>query len=226
MNKITGVTTNRIVFLVIFFIYISYGLTMGQDPIKSKPDYSLTKADNMVMAIIHEIFPIDKKTFQNTTPDRNNPYWIHSLRRYQAMDKDWLACDPPGPPEIFIVTPSNKVFRSMSQALTSIKYVPRDDKDALRTAVMIAGASAPFKGKIITSNTEKVEGVPENILAGHIIVPSVIRNGQKYSIILFSYVSTKTENKFIRGFHAFWKHMITIEGYTYKEKITILWEKL
>jgi len=198
---------------------------MVQGQIKTEPGYKMTRADKSAMKLIHNLYPVDRNTFRNTTPDRDDPYWIKGLHRYHAMDEDWIACDPPGPPITFIVTSKNRVFRNMSEALTSIRYKPRDDADALKAAVMIATVSAPYHGTVITSIDEKIEGIPEDILANHPTAPQITRNGGKYTIVIFSYVAHKRENKFVRGSYALWKHVITINGDTYKEEISILWEK-
>ncbi len=187
------------------------------------PDIKLTRTDKKIMKLIDKKFSIDTETFCNITPESNYPYWVRGLKRYQAMRKNWYSCDPPGPPSTFIVTPSNKIFRSAAEALTSIKYVPRDNKDALKAAIMIANGTT--EGNVIIDKIEKIEGIPEDVLSKQDILPSVHKDGTLYEITVFSYSSTRTQNRFVRGYHSLWKHVITIDGYTYKEKITILWEK-
>ena len=197
---------------------------MGQSSLEIKPK-KLTKADKVIMELIYREFPIDKTTFYNTTPDSNFPYWIRGLKRYQAMDERWVAADPPGPPITFIINPTNQIFRSMAEALSSIKYVPKGDEDALKTAIMIVNQTSHPKGKVIVNGNEKADGIPKDVLIKYDLAPSVVKDGKEYNIIIFSFVSFETQNKFLRGYHALWRHMIAIDGYAYKETIKILWEK-
>ena len=90
---------------------------------------------------------------------------------------------------------------------------------------MIAMQSSHSKGKVIVNGNVKADGIPKDVLIKYDTVPSVVKNGQEYNIIIFSFVSFETQNKFLRGYHSLWKHMIAIDGYTYKETIKILWEK-
>ena len=197
---------------------------MGQSSLGIEPK-KITKADKVIMELICREFPIDKTTFYNTTPDNNSPYWIRGLKRYQAMDENWITADPPGPPITFIVNPANEIFRSMAEALSSIKYVPKDDEDALKAAIMIANQSSHPKGSVIVDSNGKADGIPKDVLSKYDIAPSVVKNGKEYNIIVFSWVSFETQNKFVRGYHSLWKHMVAIDGYAYKEAIKILWEK-
>ena len=113
----------------------------------------------------------------------------------------------------------------MAEALSSIKYVPKDDEDALKAAIMIAHQTSHPMGKVIVNGNEKADGIPKDVLTQYDMAPSVIKNGKKYNIVVFSFVSFETQNKFSRGYHSLWRHMIAIDGYAYKEKIKILWEK-
>ncbi|RKX94391.1 MAG: hypothetical protein DRP59_00360 [Spirochaetes bacterium] len=220
MEKAGRSITGVIKFLFLFFLLTNGGFSMAQNRLDP---FKLTRTDKKIMKLIDKKFSIDTKTFCNITPDSNYPYWIGSLRRYQAMDEKWITRDPPGSPVIFIVTPSNKIFRSVAEALASIKYVPKDDSDALKVAIMIA--DVPNEGEVIIDGAEKIEGIPKDVLSKQIILPSVHKDGTRYEVTVFSYSSTETENRFVRGYHSLWKDIITIDGYTYKEKITILWEK-
>ena len=197
---------------------------MGQSSLGIEPQ-KLTKADKVIMELINREFPIDKTTFHNTTPDSTYPYWIRGLKRYQAMDEGWITADPPGPPMTFIVNPANKIFRSMAEALSSIKYVPQNDENALKAAVMIATQSSHPKGKVIVDGNGKADGIPKDVLSNYDLAPSISKNGKEYNIIVFSWVSFETQNKFVRGYHSLWRHTISIDGYAYKETIKILWEK-
>ena len=125
----------------------------------------------------------------------------------------------------FIVDPSKKVFLNMAEALTSIKYIPKDASDAMRIAIIIASISSPDGSMVITNNKTELKGCPKNILDSYNITPSIKKNNEIYETTIFSYISTENKNHFVHGYHALWKHIITIDDYTYKEKITILWEK-
>ncbi|MBN2497992.1 MAG: hypothetical protein JXR96_25595 [Deltaproteobacteria bacterium] len=193
--------------------------------LRRPPGCKLTKADKRVMNSIHKKHPIDRTTFCNTTPSPDSPQWIEGLRRYRAMDRDWITRDPPGPPCTFYVTRANEVFRSVAEALTSMRHSPKDDEEALKAAILIAKESAHHMGKVITSRGEKVEGLPEDTLAKTDIAPRVEREDRGYRVTVFSHVSNETQNKFVRGYHALWKHVITIRGHRFEGKTDILWEK-
>jgi len=208
------------------FLFLFLILTLGANEMGQKQEIvKLTKTDKKVMKLINNMFPIDTSTFRNTTPDENDPYWISSLRRYQAMDKNWIISDPPGPPRTFIVNPSKKVFLNMAEALTSIKYIPKDASDAMRIAIIIASISSPDGSMVIINNKTELKGCPKNIIDSYTITPSIKKNNEIYETTIFSYISTENKNRFVHGYHALWKHIITFSDYTYKEKITILWEK-
>ncbi len=214
--------------MLIMFLFLGLtagGPLMGQNLSKFEPNPKLTWADKRIRSLIDKEFHIDKTTFRNTTPVSTFPYWIKGLKRYQAMGEGWGAADPPGPPETYIVTPSGKIFLSAAEALTSIRYVPKDTHDALKTGVIIVYNSLPPGGGVIIDETVKPEGIPEDILSGYAAIPTARKVTSGYGGTVFSYASKKEQNKFIRGYHALWKHVITIDGYTYKESITILWEK-
>ncbi len=211
----------RVTFLFLLSLLVTGGTVVGQ----ISPDRKLTWSDKKVMRIISKKYSIDKTTFRNITPDKDAPYWINSLRRYQAMNKNWIVCDPPGPPMVFFITRFNKVFGTMTAALTSIHYTPENDKDALKIAVMIAEASSPYEAVVITKSNNGIKGIPNSILNSQVLTPSVKTNSNGYVITVFSYVARKTKNRFVRGYHTLWEHRISIEHDAYREKITIAYEK-
>jgi len=214
-----------ILFLLLFFTLTEGELAMGQKRLELKPTTKLSLRDKKIMKSIHKDFPIDKKTFCNTTPDSNYPYWIGSLKRYQAMDEKWITRDPPGPPVTFIITPSNTIFRDITKALNAIKYVPENDKDALKMAIMIADEDSPYQATVIIDGSEKINGIPKSVLSKYNIAPSMVKNNQTYKINVFSYFSRENKNHFVHAYHTLWKHSITIKGDIYMEAINILWEK-
>ena len=224
MKKVTGVDFSHFHFLIFFLIILTGDPLLAQQP-ASVPDNRLTVRDKIARAFIAGNFKIDKLTFMNTTPDKNYPYWIKGIHRYTAMNEGWGACDPPEPPRTFLVTGISKVFLTMPEALSSIHYVPKNTRDALEAAVMIASMSSPAQAAVILSNKTTIKGIPQDVVSKYTLTPSVTENNGHFTIILYSYVSYNTRNKFNRGHHSLWKHAVLFDGGRFSEKITILWEK-
>ncbi len=224
MKKVTGSVLSHFYFLIFLLITLTGGPLLAQQK-SSIPVNRLTIRDKIVRAFIAGKFKIDKQTFRNTTPDKNYPYWIVGIHRYSAMNEGWGACDPPGPPRTFIVTGINKVFLTMPEALSSIHYVPKDTNDALKAAIMITSISSPAQAAVIISNITTIKGIPQNVVSKYSLTPSITESNGHFTIILYSYVSYYTHNKFDRGYHSLWKHVVLFDGNRFNEKITIIWEK-
>lgn len=180
----------------------------------------LNRADKKIRKRLIKSEEIDGDTFMKTSDNI-----FQGIRVYRAMPEGWQGMDPPSTDEFF-VTPADKIFPSIIDALTSIKYVPKDEKDALDVALVIVSNSTDAEAKVVTDPSQKIDFVPKDILEKqNITAPLVIKDNHNYKISMLSYVSYRTANRFEPGYRALKKHEIDIKDGAYSQNITIIWEE-